>query len=90
MKNYYNLHICNLCPVCQEEEKEVNHTFFKCKDAQEVWSWLKTWSGWLETVPGSFNNLLEDLKAKQLDRKTFKLSLAVAYVVLWSIWKLRN
>ncbi|KAL4591173.1 hypothetical protein LXL04_004124 [Taraxacum kok-saghyz] len=78
------------CQICQQEEEEVDHTFFRCSHAVEVWNWFSSWYGLMQVLPTSFKSMVEEIRKGAGDMKTRKLGLALAYIVLWTIWKTRN
>ena len=74
------------CPSCGQEEENIEHLFFKCKEAQLIWrasrlgfdfqvgtpiSFLHWWIKWLQEAP---------------DRDSMLLVIAI----LWVIWCNRN
>ena len=79
-----------LCPICHEDIETVNHIFFNCGMAQDLWAlmaklWeldiplcanISEWYDWLDysPVPSKARLFLE----------------GVGGTVLWSIWNYRN
>ena len=75
-----------LCPICLEEDEDVDHVFFKCGHAMKVWTWFRDWSG----ILNSFFHLVDEVKNRNADKKSLKFGLALSYMVLWTVWKMRN
>ena len=40
--------------------------------------------------PIDFTSMVEEIKACAGDKKLLKMGMALAYVMLWTIWKIRN
>jgi len=35
------LHICFMCPLCEKHEESIQHLFFECSNALNIWSWVR-------------------------------------------------
>lgn len=79
-----------LCPVCNSNVETIDHIFFSCEVASEVWRMVciwcnitdpsvpsySDWSSWIENVTGS------SIKRKRL--------FVIIASMFWVIWKFRN
>lgn len=79
-----------LCPICQDDVETVNHIFFSCEMATDLWSLLAKW--WELDIP--FCASMEDW-IMWLDTSSFSKNVqvfleGVGRVLLWSIWSFRN
>jgi hypothetical protein len=43
-----------LCPICQDDVERVNHFFFSCDMAKDLWALMARW--WNMDIPG-FDNI---------------------------------
>ncbi|KAL4581751.1 hypothetical protein LXL04_006279 [Taraxacum kok-saghyz] len=75
---------------CQQVEEDIEHAFFTCAHVRKVWTWFGNWIRWGKNIPSDFRSLMENINSGSNDRKTRKLHKALAYTVLWTIWKSRN
>ena len=79
-----------MCKFCLLESEEVEHSFFTCVLAKQVWMWFWKWFGIAAGFPYKFESLVQTANLLKYDRKRWKLFWALAYGVLWEIWKARN
>ncbi|GJW73644.1 RNA-directed DNA polymerase, eukaryota, reverse transcriptase zinc-binding domain protein [Tanacetum coccineum] len=79
-----------LCPICHEDVETVNHTFFTCEVASNLWSLLAKW--WEVDIPFCAN--IEDgfswLDISSFSKKVRIFLEGAGGVLLWSIWCFRN
>ncbi|GJT58389.1 RNA-directed DNA polymerase, eukaryota, reverse transcriptase zinc-binding domain protein [Tanacetum coccineum] len=78
------------CPSCQGDLETVNHTFFNCGLAKELWSLLAKW--WDLDIPmcgniAEWHAWLGDLHVSSKVRLAIE---GVGGTLLWSIWNFRN
>ncbi|GKA62857.1 RNA-directed DNA polymerase, eukaryota, reverse transcriptase zinc-binding domain protein [Tanacetum coccineum] len=78
------------CPSCQGDQETVNHTFFNCGLAKELWSLLAKW--WDMDIPmcgniAEWHAWLGDLHVSSKVRLAIE---GVGSTLLWSIWNFRN
>ncbi|KAL4585017.1 hypothetical protein LXL04_009630 [Taraxacum kok-saghyz] len=78
------------CKLCLLEEESVDHVFFRCEFACDVWNWLCNWTGMLHVVPMDFPSFIDCVDSVKADKRKFKLIISLGYTVLWLIWKERN
>ena len=78
------------CVLCSEEDETLPHLFFTCSFAWKVWGACCNWWGmyWvLSNDPAvNFESWISGKSSKQ--KKRFWVS--CFYVVVWSLWDLRN
>ncbi|KAL4557529.1 hypothetical protein LXL04_035710 [Taraxacum kok-saghyz] len=77
----------NLCYICQQEEG-VEHLFFKCRHAMELWQWFIKWAG-IQTIPSSCSSLMDVINSLKGKRER-KMTGTLLYAVIWLLWKDRN
>ncbi|GKE65272.1 RNA-directed DNA polymerase, eukaryota, reverse transcriptase zinc-binding domain protein [Tanacetum coccineum] len=79
-----------LCPICLEDVEMVNHLFFTCDMASQLWAMLANW--WAIDIPLCAN--LEDwftwLDSSSISFKVRIFLEGVGGVLLWSICCFRN
>ena len=83
-------HVQAICPMCQQEVESVEHLFCGCSIAWRFWSECFSWweIKWCSPLkPIAFFQAWNDLLFYGLERKLWK---ALFYVVIWSIWNIRN
>ena len=71
------------CLFCEESES-VNHLFFECVVARQIWRDIA------DVLNIKIESSYESIAGKWLSQKKFCLVNMVSSAVLWSIWKLRN
>ena len=78
--------IDNTCPVCEEQMETLNHAFFQCRVAREVWELSPTSFTVLDqSNNGVIQNINEMIRLVQRDQEDI-LNLFVG----WRLWKMRN
>lgn len=78
------------CPFCQNSEEEINHVFFDCWFARNMWSWLCNWSDVLHSPPTDLQHLRSLLQVGGLSKNFSRLRFALLYATIWMIWNARN
>ncbi|GJV63751.1 RNA-directed DNA polymerase, eukaryota, reverse transcriptase zinc-binding domain protein [Tanacetum coccineum] len=79
-----------LCPSCLDDLETVNHTFFNCEMAKDLWSLLAKW--WDVDIPvcGNILEWYDWLPNVHISPKA-RLGLeGVGGTLLWCIWNYRN
>ncbi|GKE19291.1 RNA-directed DNA polymerase, eukaryota, reverse transcriptase zinc-binding domain protein [Tanacetum coccineum] len=79
-----------LCPTCQEDVETVNHIFFKCDLAKQLWALLARW--WDFDFPFC-ENIMEWhswLDSSSLSSKARLFLDGVEGTLMWFIWSFRN
>ncbi|GJW11158.1 RNA-directed DNA polymerase, eukaryota [Tanacetum coccineum] len=79
-----------LCPICMDEVETVNHIFFSCNMAKDLWYLFAKW--WEIDIPVCANISewfiwLDDLRVSSKVRLIIE---SVGDTLLWFIWKFRN
>nr|GEV32532.1 RNA-directed DNA polymerase, eukaryota, reverse transcriptase zinc-binding domain protein [Tanacetum cinerariifolium] len=79
-----------LCPTCQEDVETINHIFFSCYMALELWAKLARW--WDLDIPicANYFEWIEWLDSLQLLNKVKAVLEGVVGTLMWSIWSFRN
>ena len=79
-----------LCPICGGDVETVNHLFFSCPMAMDLWSLLARW--WGMDIP--FMSTMEDwyiwvdnVKCRSVVKRCLAM---VGLVTCWAIWCFRN
>lgn len=78
------------CSLCSLEEETIEHLFYECSAAKEIWNWLSNWCG---VNLGNHNSLVSLIYncldvAKSRSQRLF-LEAAMG-CLLWCFWKSRN
>ncbi|GKD11633.1 RNA-directed DNA polymerase, eukaryota, reverse transcriptase zinc-binding domain protein, partial [Tanacetum coccineum] len=79
-----------LCPTCQGDVETVNHTFFNCVLAKDLWTLMANW--WELDIP-IFANIFEWyawLVSLHFSSVTRMFIEGVGGILLWSVWSFRN
>lgn len=82
--------IPTLCSLCSNDDEDVEHAFFSCSFASQVWRWFISWSGLIDVVPCNRSHLISLLNNPMQDRNKDKLRKTLIYSVVWCLWKSRN
>ncbi|KAL0688483.1 hypothetical protein Bca4012_088160 [Brassica carinata] len=78
--------IDNTCPVCEEQMETLNHAFFQCRVAREVWELSPTSFTVLDqSSNGVIQNINEMIRLVQRDQEDI-----LNFFVGWRLWKMRN
>ncbi|GKB66016.1 RNA-directed DNA polymerase, eukaryota, reverse transcriptase zinc-binding domain protein [Tanacetum coccineum] len=79
-----------LCPICHEDVETVNHLFFTCDLAKDLWALLARW--WELDIPfcTSISEWFEWLDSLSISHKAQVFVEGVGGTLLWSIWSFRN
>ncbi|GKB15075.1 RNA-directed DNA polymerase, eukaryota, reverse transcriptase zinc-binding domain protein, partial [Tanacetum coccineum] len=79
-----------LCPICLEDIETVNHIFFSCNMAKDLWSMFAIW--WDIDIPvyANVSEWLEWLDDLAVSNKVRSYIDGVGDSLMWHIWKFRN
>ena len=80
----------SLCTLCLEDNESISHLFFSCPVAWRLWFNCMQWwniSFCYPSKPVDFFSAWIGAPFKGFDKT---LWISMMYVVLWSIWKIRN
>ena len=79
-----------LCPTCHEDVETVNHTFYNCEMAKDLWALLARW--WELDIPfcENISEWITWLDSSSLSSKARLFLDGVVGALLWSIWNFRN
>ncbi|GJW41394.1 RNA-directed DNA polymerase, eukaryota, reverse transcriptase zinc-binding domain protein, partial [Tanacetum coccineum] len=79
-----------LCPVCNEHVENVNHLFFSCEMARDLWTRLARWCQLNISDISNLSEWMSWLDACHILKKARLILEGIAALMLWSIWKFRN
>ncbi|GJR32563.1 RNA-directed DNA polymerase, eukaryota, reverse transcriptase zinc-binding domain protein [Tanacetum coccineum] len=79
-----------LCPICMDDVETVNHIFFSCNMAKDIWSLFAKW--WELDIPvcANISEWFEWVDALHISNKARMIIKGVGGTLLWYIWKFRN
>ncbi|GKC59498.1 RNA-directed DNA polymerase, eukaryota, reverse transcriptase zinc-binding domain protein [Tanacetum coccineum] len=79
-----------LCSICGEDVETVNHIFFSCEMAKDLWALLSKW--WSLDIPicSNFSECSSWLDSLHLSSKKKLFLDEVGGTLLFSIWNFRN
>ncbi|GJW27979.1 RNA-directed DNA polymerase, eukaryota, reverse transcriptase zinc-binding domain protein [Tanacetum coccineum] len=79
-----------LCRICCEDVETVNHIFFSCEMAKDLWALLARW--WELDIPfcSNFLEWSSWLDSSHLPSKANIFLDGVGGTILWSIWNFQN
>ncbi|KAF5762723.1 hypothetical protein HanXRQr2_Chr15g0672181 [Helianthus annuus] len=79
-----------MCLLCGEYEETSEHLFVGCHFAQTVWLVIEQWCKIPSMFAFSLRDILDHHNMIHGCKKKKKVFNAIAQVVLWSIWRMRN
>ncbi|GJZ15913.1 RNA-directed DNA polymerase, eukaryota [Tanacetum coccineum] len=79
-----------LCPICQEDVETINHIFFSCNMAMDLWAKFARW--WELDIPicTNISEWFDWLGSLHVSSKIKSIIEGVGGTLLWSIWNFRN
>ncbi|KAE9617647.1 putative reverse transcriptase zinc-binding domain-containing protein [Lupinus albus] len=78
------------CTICKNDDESIDHLFINCELAFSVWNGVYVWLQVMEPKPSSTiesSNLHYDIGRNSKGPKFWRM---VWFVVMWSIWTMRN
>ncbi|KAD3640900.1 hypothetical protein E3N88_30123 [Mikania micrantha] len=78
------------CPVCSIDDEDVDHLFFQCRVAQELWRRISWWASIDFTCHGSILGILRDLTNDNAGGWRKKVKMVIVFPTIWEIWNCRN
>ena len=78
------------CVICNEGEESISHLFFTCNFAWRVWSCCCDWWGLTWVIHSDPRSNFESWTAIKCSKNQRKMWLSCFYVIIWSLWELRN
>ncbi|GKE58687.1 RNA-directed DNA polymerase, eukaryota, reverse transcriptase zinc-binding domain protein, partial [Tanacetum coccineum] len=79
-----------ICPVCNEDVETVNHLFFSCDMAKDLWSLLARWWGLDIPVCSTILDWYAWLDELVISSKARVFLEDVGGTLMWFIWSFRN
>ncbi|GJX39412.1 RNA-directed DNA polymerase, eukaryota, reverse transcriptase zinc-binding domain protein [Tanacetum coccineum] len=79
-----------LCPFCLEDIETVNHSFFNCGLAKDLWALLAKWWDLDILICGCIAEWYDWLDALRVSSKVRLLLEGVGGTLMWTIWYYRN
>ena len=79
-----------ICPSCQGDIETVNHTFFNCSLAKDLWSLFAKWWDLDISICGNIEEWYVWLDGLHVSSKVCSFIEGVGGTLLWSIWNFRN
>ena len=78
------------CPLCDQEEEDIDHLLLGCALSREVWhSFLSKW-GRADWVPSQDDHLMDWLPSKVSGENDEKDLWTAITLICWSLWRHRN
>ena len=79
-----------LCPICLGDLETVNHSFFNCGLAKDLWYLFAKW--WEMDIPvcGTITDWFDWLDSLHVPIKVRLVLEGVGGTLMWSIWNFRN
>nr|GEV52053.1 hypothetical protein [Tanacetum cinerariifolium] len=78
------------CLVCSEHAESVDHLFFTCEMARDIWVRLARWCQLVILDVPNITEWFSWLDTTQLSKKAMIILKGVVATMLWSIWNFRN
>ena len=79
-----------LCPVCNDHVECVDHLFFSCEMAKELWRSLARWVSMDLPEFASIQDWFTWLDAAHMSKRSRTIFEGVASIMMWFIWFFRN
>ncbi|WMV55576.1 hypothetical protein MTR67_048961 [Solanum verrucosum] len=79
-----------ICPLCQEENEDIDHLLFQCNYATRIWGKLLQWLGIAMQVldwKAEVEWVVANAKGKTAQQEVYRMALAGG---VYHIWKERN
>ncbi|GJV81031.1 RNA-directed DNA polymerase, eukaryota, reverse transcriptase zinc-binding domain protein [Tanacetum coccineum] len=79
-----------LCPICQLDVETINHIFFSCDMALDLWAKLARW--WDLDIPmcANISEWFEWIGSLHMSNRVKSTLEGVGGTLMWSIWNYRN
>lgn len=82
--------ICKICPLCQDANETIDHTFFGCSVSKALWSRTRAWLGMRHEM-GTSKRVLKIFHWKYRGSNTFtKARHLVMSCMIHLLWQVRN
>ncbi|KAL4575854.1 hypothetical protein LXL04_011941 [Taraxacum kok-saghyz] len=78
------------CPLCAIEVETMEHLFFNCPVAIDVWALVVRWLSVQPVNVRDIGDLFDWLDSTNLNAKKRKVTEAVVATTLWMLWRYRN
>ncbi|XP_071708533.1 uncharacterized protein [Rutidosis leptorrhynchoides] len=78
------------CAVCNNKVESLNHVFFECSLASELWHKIRVWLNCSMPTFSSWDSFIVWLEGIQLSSKSKNRIIASVCTTLWAIWRFRN
>ena len=78
------------CPLCRAEAETIDHVFFCCRIANEIWAKIKSWLGIsrrMQTLKAAVKWMIKEARGTGVPAKIKRISLAST---VYHIWEARN
>lgn len=79
-----------LCPLCSLENETVEHLFFECMRSWRIWSDCFLWWELPWCCPNKSIAFFQAWCGAQFSGLERKMWVSLFYVVIWSLWNIRN
>ena len=79
-----------LCPVCNDHVETVDHLFFSCGMAKDLWGLLASWCSLDIPEVSNIAGWFSWLDASHGSKYARTILEGIVSTMLWSIWKFRN
>ncbi|XP_035836174.1 uncharacterized protein LOC110935680 [Helianthus annuus] len=78
------------CLLCEEYDETSDHLFVACQFTQSIWLIVAQWCRSQPTFAFSLKDILEAHNAVHGSKKKKLVLNAIAQVVIWCVWRMRN
>ncbi|XP_057489694.1 uncharacterized protein LOC130775591 [Actinidia eriantha] len=78
------------CPLCKAEVESIDHLFFYCRIANEIWAKVKSWLGitrGIQTLKAAVKWMIKEARGTGVPAKIKRINLAST---VYHIWEARN
>ncbi|GKC45716.1 RNA-directed DNA polymerase, eukaryota, partial [Tanacetum coccineum] len=79
-----------ICPICNEHVENVDHLFFSCEMAHDLWGLLARWCTLDIPEVSNITEWFSWLNDAHVSKSARIILEGIASTIMWSVWNLRN
>ncbi|GJY14799.1 RNA-directed DNA polymerase, eukaryota, reverse transcriptase zinc-binding domain protein [Tanacetum coccineum] len=79
-----------ICPICNEHVENVDHLFFSCEMAHDLWGLLARWCTLDIPEVSNITEWFSWLDDAHVSKSARIILEGIASTIMWSVWNLRN
>ncbi|XP_071739097.1 uncharacterized protein [Rutidosis leptorrhynchoides] len=79
-----------LCPSCQLGVERLNHTFFECQVAVDIWHLVRVWLSCNMPIFRNWEEINSWIEGSLFSSNVLMRAKVIVVTVLWVMWRYRN